>query len=61
MKNGCPRCEKLPDDKICDLCLLAEAEHDLLVSIDCYISLTNKILANYDKALDIMLKKETEK
>ena len=22
MKNGCPRCEKLPDSKLCDWCQL---------------------------------------
>lgn len=30
MKNGCPQCEQLPDDEICDNCYLGmlEAEHE---------------------------------
>ena len=61
MKNGCPRCEKLPNDKVCDICELEMARSTLDNALRWYSEATNKILANYDKALDIMIEKETEK
>ncbi len=44
MKNGCPECEKLDDDKLCDMCELGAFEHAAIVSVEEYIEKVHKIL-----------------
>ena len=44
MKNGCPECEKLDDDTVCDRCLLGYLEATMEAAIHDYIDKVNEIL-----------------
>jgi len=45
MKNGCPECEKMPDNKLCDLCELGLLEATAEAAARDYIEKVNKITA----------------
>jgi len=44
MKNGCPECEKLPGDKMCDRCELGMLQCTAEAAVHDYIDKVNKIL-----------------
>lgn len=44
MKNGCPECKKLPDDKMCDMCELDMLQHTAQTAFASWIDKVNKIL-----------------
>lgn len=44
MKNGCSECEKLPDDKMCDLCELEMLEQTAMAAVFDYIGKVKKLL-----------------
>lgn len=44
MKNGCPECEKLAGDKLCDICELGYLEATAEFAIHDYTDKVNKIL-----------------
>jgi len=49
MKNGCPDCEKLPDDKMCERCELDMLEATAEAAIRDYIDKVNKIIKGEQK------------
>ncbi len=52
MKNGCPKCEKMPDDKLCDSCELDMLRAAVDVALHSYKDKLNK--------MKLKLKKESE-
>lgn len=44
MKNGCPECEKLDDNTMCDLCELGMLQCTAEAAVQDYIDKVNKIL-----------------
>lgn len=44
MKNGCPKCAKLPNDKLCDVCELGMLEATLDAALNDYKNKLNEIL-----------------
>lgn len=44
MKNGCPKCEKMPDDKLCATCELGLLEATAQAAISDYVSKVNEVL-----------------
>ena len=44
MRNGCPECEKLDDDKLCDLCELGMLQCTAEAAIHDYTNKVNEIL-----------------
>lgn len=51
MKNGCPECEKLDENTLCDMCELEMLEQDVDTAFSHYVAKVN----------DILKKKENEK
>lgn len=51
MKNGCPECEKLDDDKLCDVCELGMLEADVEFALHVYIDKVNKILKEKENGI----------
>lgn len=51
MKNGCPKCEKLPDGKLCPECELGMREHTMEAAIKDYVDLANKIIKEKQNGL----------
>lgn len=43
MKTGCPECEKLPDDKLCDWCELGMLQCTAEAAIRDYIDKVNEM------------------
>jgi hypothetical protein len=44
MKTGCPECEKLDDNTMCDLCELGMLQYTAETALQNYIDKVNKIL-----------------
>ena len=44
MKNGCPECEKMPEDRLCDNCELGMLEACAEFALHAYIDKVNEIL-----------------
>ena len=44
MKNGCPECEKLDGEKLCDRCELYSLQRTAEIAWDDYIDKVNKML-----------------
>ena len=44
MENGCPKCEALPDDKLCDICELDMLQATAETASQKYIDKVNEIL-----------------
>jgi len=44
MKNGCPECEKLDDDTLCNMCELEMLEWTAETALKSYITKVNEIL-----------------
>jgi len=44
MKNGCPECEKMSDDRLCDVCELGMLQCTAQTAIDDYVDKVNEIM-----------------
>lgn len=55
MKNGCEKCAKLDDDKLCDLCELEMLECWLTNELSQYAERVNEVLGSHSE-LDLLKK-----